>query len=130
MVAIAPLRGCARRGDALTGRGREMAMIEPLCRWEFHLSPPKNFLAEPAGNRGDEYAKCRHIHLSGGIYRKHPRSFWDEYATQPVEPRSRVQRGRGAAQALEWCLLHHCVAARGVGTQQVEPGNRTPRKDV
>jgi hypothetical protein len=43
MVPIAPQRGCARRGEALTGRGREMAMIVPLCRWEFHLSPKKNF---------------------------------------------------------------------------------------
>ncbi len=90
MVAIAPLPGCARRGEALTGRGREMAMIEPLCRWEFHLSPPKKFLAEPAGNGGDEYAKCRHIHLSGGIYRKRPRSFQDEYATQALAAEKRA----------------------------------------
>jgi hypothetical protein len=29
-----------------------MAMIEPLCRWEFHLSPPKKILAEPGWEQG------------------------------------------------------------------------------
>ncbi len=53
MVPIAPLRGCARRAEALPSRGREMATIEPLCRWVPSLAAEK-FLAEPAGNRGDD----------------------------------------------------------------------------